>query len=216
MSPGHLAAVALSPGRLAAAALSGMVAMAIGGCGGDAPPPDPVGPSVTAPSPVVAPPPTEAAWARSVMEDTYLYADRMPKVELPPDTSAARVLEALRVDPPDRFSYVDRLDRYAAFFDDGRTVGLGIGYVAQGDALVLRMVQPQSPAARAGLRRGDRIVSVDGRSVAELIAAGSVGAALGDAREGLTVRLAIERDGSRSDYAVTKASYEIAPCSPRG
>jgi carboxyl-terminal processing protease len=194
--------------RLAAAGLALLVAAAATGCGGSGSPETGQASALPAPAPAA---PTEAAWARSVMEQTYLYADRMPRVALPDDASAAQVLEALRVDPPDRFSYVDRADRYAAYFEDGRTVGLGIVYSVLGDALVLRGVQPASPAARAGLQRGDRIVAIDGRDTTQLVDAGTVGTALGEAIDGLTVRLTIERGGQRADYAVIKAPYAVAP-----
>lgn len=195
--------------RLVLARVALLLAAGAAGCGGSGsgtdaqPSPEPAGATAAVRS--------EAAWAQAVMRETYLYAERMPEATIPDGASAAQVLEALRVDPPDRFSYVDRFDRYAAFFDDGRTIGLGIVYARQGDALVLRVVQPASPAARAGLRRGDRIVAVDGRETAALIAAGTVSRALGEAIDGLTVRLTLERDGVRSDYAVTKAPYPVAP-----
>ncbi len=49
---------------------------------------------------------------------------------------------------------------------EGNFVGLGIEIKAVDDALLLVHVIPGSPAANAGLRSGERIVSVDGRSTA--------------------------------------------------
>jgi C-terminal processing protease CtpA/Prc len=190
-------------GRAAATAVATAVAvLALAGCGGGSGSPP-------------APAPTDAAaeveWVRSVMADAYLYADRLPKADLSQAAGAAQALEALRVDPPDRFSYVDRRDRYETFFDEGRTVGLGVSLRIAAGRLVLRIVQPDSPAARAGLRRGDRVVSIAGVDAAALIAAGTVSAALGPSQAGLVVRMDVERDGARREVAIGKAEYAVAP-----
>jgi carboxyl-terminal processing protease len=154
---------------------------------------------------------SEAEWVRSVMTQAYLYAERMPAADLPGTADAAQALEALRVNPPDRFSYVERRDRYDAFFDTGRSVGLGIALRVDGNRLMLRVVQPDAPAGRAGLLRGDRIASIDGIDAGELIAAGTVSDALGPAEVGRLVRLVVERDGVLRDAVLQKADYAISP-----
>jgi carboxyl-terminal processing protease len=175
--------------------------LALAGCGGGAD-----SPPVAAPADAAA----EVEWVRSVMTDAYLYADRVPKADLSGAAGAAQALEALRVSPPDRFSYVDRRDRYETFFDEGRTVGLGVSLRIDAGRLMLRIVQPDSPAARAGLRRGDRVVSIDGVDAAALVAAGTVSAALGPSQAGLVVRMGVERDGARREVAIEKAEYPVA------
>ena len=187
--------------RAAAAALAAAL-LALAGCGGS-PAPAP------APAPAAA---TEADWAATVMRTLYLYADRVPRADLSGAQSAEQVLEALRVNPPDRFSYVERRSTYEAFFDEGVTVGLGIGYRFDGDAIVLRFVQPASPAAAAGLARGDRIDAIDGVPVATLGSAERVSQALGPSQAGLAVRLGVLRAGApRREPTVTKAAYPVAP-----
>ncbi|RPH46039.1 MAG: PDZ domain-containing protein [Burkholderiales bacterium] len=153
----------------------------------------------------------EVEWVRSVMTGLYLYADRVPAADLTGKADAAQALEALRVDPPDRFSYVETRATYDGFFDDGVSVGLGIGLRIEGETLVLRFVMPDSPADRAGLRRGDRIASIDGVAAATLIAARTVSEALGPAQAGLVVRLGVSRAGGVDEIALAKASYAVAP-----
>jgi C-terminal processing protease CtpA/Prc len=154
---------------------------------------------------------SEAEWVKSVMQSLYLWSDRVPAVELANLPTAEKALEAMRVSPPDRYSYVESRSAYDGFFDEGLALGLGIGYrVVEGSA-VLRFVQPESPAGRAGLRRGDRIESVDGVPVAALIAESRLSAAFGPAQEGLVVRLVTDRAGARSDTSLAKAWYTVAP-----
>ncbi|MFC5753373.1 M50 family metallopeptidase [Actinomadura rugatobispora] len=59
---------------------------------------------------------------------------------------------------------------------------------------------PRSPAAAAGLRAGDRLVSYDGRPVADW---GQLRRAIGASRPGQTVRLVVERPGPQGARPVT-------------
>ena len=51
---------------------------------------------------------------------------------------------------------------------DGNFVGIGIELKAENQALLIVSVIPESPAAKAGIRAGDRILSVDGTSTHNL------------------------------------------------
>ncbi len=70
-----------------------------------------------------------------------------------------------------------------------RGTGIARYEVRPDDLLVLRVL-PDSPAARAGVRTGDRIVAIDGESVARMGAARAVGRlAQAGRRRGVTLRL---------------------------
>ena len=71
------------------------------------------------------------------------------------------------------------LDNYSAFLTpgqlrdvyaqiEGNFVGLGVELKADDGALLIVRVIPGSPAARAGMKAGDRITAVDGQQTAEL------------------------------------------------
>ena len=142
------------------------------------------------------------------MRDRYLWSDQVPAADLSGVSTAEAALDALRARPIDRYSFVEARTVAEAFFDQGQTVGLGIGYATtDANEVVLRFVQPASPAAAAGLARGDRIVAIDGRPVAELISAGTLGDAFGAPRAGVTVTLRVERPAGPIDVPVTKAAY---------
>lgn len=78
---------------------------------------------------------------------------------------------------------------------DGRYTGVGIWVrrSALGALVVASAPSPDSPAASAGVRKGDEILAVDGRSVAGIPVTDVVGKLRGDA--GTTVSLRIRRDG---------------------
>ena len=70
----------------------------------------------------------------------------------------------------------------------------------KGGVAIVR-VEPGTPAARAGLRRGDVILQLDGREVSEPKAVAGV---LETLRPGQTVRLWIQRGDGRQFVALSK------------
>jgi len=99
----------------------------------------------------------------SSMRDYYIYYDQVPAVELSEFDSPAALVDALRVEPPDRFSRVRDTATTAALLDEGRF--FGFGYLWQRDdagKARIAKVLPGSPVELAGVERGDEIVSVNG------------------------------------------------------
>ena len=50
---------------------------------------------------------------------------------------------------------------------DGNFSGIGIHYVIMDDVIIVRGIEPDSPAQKAGLGHNDRIVAIDGKPVSE-------------------------------------------------
>jgi carboxyl-terminal processing protease len=71
--------------------------------------------------------------------------------------------------PVDRFSFINTAAADQAFFGEGKFEGFGFSsrFVAEND-LRLTRVFFDSPANRAGLARGQRIVALNGRTIAEI------------------------------------------------
>src|SRR5690606_36314516 len=100
------------------------------------------------------------------------------------------------------FSYLTTRAEEEAFLRNAAYFGFGfvmrmtddsrifLAEVFPGNAMVSPPV-PASPAWKAGLRRGDEIVSVDGVSVATLIATGQINDAFGPDKRGHTVTLGV-------------------------
>ncbi len=88
----------------------------------------------------------------------------------------------------------------------------GMGLSDTRGALVSQ-VEPDSPAANAGLKAGDVILSMDGRAVADSNALRNVVAA---SRPGTRIALGIWREGDRQDVTATLAERASATNARRG
>jgi len=107
----------------------------------------------------------------------------------------ARILGGLDVPPGGAVGPVEVRLRRTAPGEEPRVDLAGIGVVlsARGDGLWVAGLAPGGSAAEAGLRRGDVVISVDGRSVVDLGFADAINAIRGP--EGTAVVLGVRREG---------------------
>ncbi|WP_446039326.1 S41 family peptidase [Streptomyces sp. SID1121] len=111
-------------------------------------------------------------------------------------------------------------DRWGAVYDkseyeefeqglDGRYTGVGLAARgAAGGLIEVTRVQPGAPAARAGIRAGDTVRTVDGASVAKRPVTEVMALLRGDTRSapaGSSVVLGLERDGHRWTRTLRRA-----------
>jgi carboxyl-terminal processing protease len=79
--------------------------------------------------------------------------------------------------PADRYSGYQSTESFNRFFGDGQTLGYGLAVAGlevsgqPGAPLYVRYIEPASPAAAAGIVRGDRVLSLNGRAASDIIAA---------------------------------------------
>ncbi len=119
---------------------------------------------------------------------------------------------------------MDRLDPYSFYLppenldivmDDteGLYSGIGIEMVILDGLITVVSPVPGSPAYRAGIRTGDRIVEIDGESARDITAFAAAQRIRGP--EGSIVELTIERPGRESTFrvSVTRESIELRPVS---
>jgi C-terminal processing protease CtpA/Prc len=73
--------------------------------------------------------------------------------------------------PPDRYSFTQSTASFNQVFVGGWRIGYGYSLVWDGDGTRLRVrnVEPESPAAAAGIRRGDTIVTIDGFTPQQIV-----------------------------------------------
>jgi carboxyl-terminal processing protease len=131
-------------------------------------------------------------FVRDVLDEYYLWYRELPRLNPANFASPEAYLEAARYRPLDAsFSYITSRAANDAFYDDSQFVGLGISTHTSDSEMRVLQVFPQSPAAEAGLGRGDRIVEINGRSVAQLIADGSIGGAFGPSEPDIQIAMVV-------------------------
>jgi carboxyl-terminal processing protease len=151
-------------------------------------------------------------FVRNTLQDIYLWYRELPDPNPALFASPEAYLEAVRYQALDSsFSYVTEAAASDAFFSDSQFIGFGFGTkLLAADDLRVTEVYPDGSAAEAGLRRGHRIVEINGRTVADLVATGELGSAFGPSEVGVTGRLRY-RDlaGTEVEITMTKRLVTI-------
>lgn len=158
--------------------------------------------------------PDQNAWVYGLMQQAYLFADDLPAVDPADYESPGELVRDVRVDP-DRWSRVSDLGRTTALFQEGKTVSLGFRTRRDAmDRVVVATVDAGTPAAEAGLRRGDVIATIGGLRTAQIDEEGRWSEVYGESEPGVIVDLTIERlDGSVEEVSLTKdwVSIDVVP-----
>lgn len=106
-----------------------------------------------------------------VMRDIYFWYDLLPaNVDLSQYASPEELLAFLiSFQPLDNYSFISSAESDAQFFGAGQYEGFGFSYRFEAaDDLRFTQVFAASPAAQAGFLRGQRILELDGRTIAEI------------------------------------------------
>ena len=199
----------------AALAVATLLLGACGGGGGGNAAGDPGAPASCAE-------PERKDWLRAYMGAWYLWAEVGPSPDPAPFATLDAYFDALRYEgdgvvPPDRFSFFQSTESYERFYGEGRTLGYGLfvaGLEVEGRPelpLRVRHVEPASDAGRQGLQRGDRILTLNGRPAAELVARGDF-ALLSPAAEGDRLALTVQGgDDTERTLTLTASVYALTP-----
>lgn len=159
----------------------------------------------------------QKAWLRSYMLDWYYWAGSALAADPAGYATVSAYFDALKFQgagavPADRWSYFQDSASYNQFFGEGRTLGYGlfVNGIELQLPLRVRMTEPQSPAAAQGLQRGDVIVSVNGRSAADMVAANDF-AVLNPSKEGDQITVVYERAGVQAGVVLTATTFALTP-----
>ena len=160
----------------------------------------------------------QKAWLRNYMSDWYLWSGVSPNPD-PAGYSLAGYFDTLLYPgdgtvPADKWSYFEPAASHELFFTEGRTLGYGLFVNGLEGTLPLkvRYVEPRSPAAAAGLVRGDVILEVNGRSAADLVSRQDY-SVFGAAAEGEVLTLEVSHDSATRSVALVSSVYDLTPVS---
>ena len=150
-------------------------------------------------------------FVRQVLDDYYLWYQHLPRLNPSNYASPEAYLEAARYRPLDAtFSYITSRAANDAFYSDSQFVGFGFSTETTATELRVLQVFPDSPASEASLARGDRIVEINGRPVAELVESGAIATAFGPSQPGITASIGIRsRQGQLRQSTLTKRVVTI-------
>jgi carboxyl-terminal processing protease len=107
---------------------------------------------------------------RTYMTDQYYWYSQLAA----PDESAGNIdgyFHSMLAKPADRYSFIETTAAHNALFVEGHRTGYGYSLVwadAAQTVLRVRYVEPLSPVAAAGLRRGDTVLAIDDLSPAQI------------------------------------------------
>jgi len=198
--------------RLTVALLATLL-VACGGGGGDS--------SVAPQSCSVA---DQKAWLGDYMSEWYFWYRLAPQPDPAAYPTLAGYFDALLYTgtdaafPADRWSYTESTESFNRFFGDGQSLGYGVsvaGLEVTGQPtqpLYVRYVEPLSDAAAKGVVRGDQVLSINGRSAAEIIAANDY-SALTPASVGDALTLVLRNAGGDRSVTLFATVYALTPVS---
>ncbi len=158
--------------------------------------------------------PSQNQYVYELLQEVYLWNESLPDTfSANAYDSPSAAMEALRNDPPDRWSRVSDKATEQALFEDARFLGYGFSSEPIGKTrVVISYVEPNSPAGRGGLKRGDELLELGGYAIADVIADDRWSDLLGPREEGVTVELAVQDEASKAGKRVitlTKAWIDL-------
>jgi C-terminal peptidase prc len=150
-------------------------------------------------------------FVRDVLDEYYYWYQELPRLNPANFASPEAYLDAVRFRPLDEtFSYITSRAANEAFYGESQFVGFG--FSTQILDLEMRVLQvfPESPASEAGLARGDRVLEINGQSVAQLIQSGAIGTAFGASEPGVSASVLVRsRAGEERRTSMTKRVVTI-------
>lgn len=212
--------------------LSSILALSLAGCGGGGGTPPPsggggtggTGGGGTGTSCTYA---ARAQWVRDTMNEWYLFPELLaPNVDAGSFTDLQAFIDAL-VAPAaaakkDRgFTYITSIAEENALIQSGSSAGFGIrlSYDTTADRVYVLEAFEGAPGFAAGIDRGTELLTIDGQSVASLMASGGANAvsdALGPTEAGVTRTLGFRTvEGIERTLAITKTEFSLDPISDR-
>ena len=170
---------------------------------------------------------SRAQFVQETMNEWYLFPELLATSVNPASFSDLQdYIDALvapaRAQAKDRyFSYITSIAEENALINSGSNAGFGLrfSYDTTANRVFVLEAFENAPGFAAGLDRGTELLTINGQSVASLMASGGANAvsdALGPTQAGVSRSLGFRTvDGTQRTVTVTKADFSLDPISDR-
>lgn len=138
----------------------------------------------------------------------YAGGDPAPAIDPAPSSTALW--------PADKWSNFQPTVSYSQFFTDGQSLGWGVSVAGlevtglPAAPLYIRYVEPKSPAALAGVVRGDQVLSINGRAASDLIASNDF-SALTATSTGQALSLVLRNSAGDRTVSLLAQVFDLTP-----
>ncbi len=162
------------------------------------------------------------AWLGDYMNEWYFWYRISPQPNASAYADVQSYFDALLYTggtapfPNDRYSGSQTTESFNRFFGDGASLGYGVSVAGLELArngslpLIVRYVEPLSPAAAQNIQRGDRVMQINGQDVATLITADDF-SALSPQQAGDTLGLVLRRNGVERSVNMRAEVFNLTP-----
>jgi len=141
-----------------------------------------------------------------IMTDSYLWYKKTPSIDYESYNSLDKLLKRLKYKKYDRWSYITTTTAYTNYFEEGTYLGLGYSYkYLSNKKLYFTTVYKNSPAYKAGIRRGTELLAINGKSIKEIEKKKLWSTIYGKNKIGIKVKLKIKK-GSKVKTITLKKS----------
>lgn len=140
----------------------------------------------------------------SVLSDKF-YFDNVDD-----ETAANNIYKAYLSSYGDKYTVYYTPEEYKSLMESTSGTFYGIGAVCQkSDEGGIVIVEPyeNAPAYKAGIRKGDRVIKVDGKDIMDMDLSAAVALIKGD--KGTQVKLTVVRNGETMDFSITRDAVNI-------
>jgi carboxyl-terminal processing protease len=159
--------------------------------------------------------PQQNRYVHEILKEYYLWYQQVePVIDYTAFNSPSETLDFLRYEHPgpDRFSYITSESEYSSLFSDGQYFGYGVSFETDVDGRVwVRFTYDDAPAGKAGMQRGDEIVSINGQTLTDITSnPGWANDIFGPNQEGYPIDMVLRKaNGSSSSIHMLKTTVNI-------
>ncbi len=151
-------------------------------------------------------------FVHELLKDRYLWYREVPvSIDYSNFDSPQQTLDFIKYHDKDRYSFITEAQAFDSLFNAGQYIGYGFSYLIDTMGRVkLKFVYHDSEAGRAGLQRGDEILTINGQTVAKINAAQSWDTVFGADKQGVPLDMLVrKKDGSTLTVQMKKSIVNI-------